>query len=131
VLDQMGVIWVASQGPLVGQQGAAVLRFGLDGTFLSSDYYLCDSCVTSTARALDLQEDGHVYATGSPGFLGRYAPSGNREFVADFASGGSGLHLDHDQQGAIYALVRSSGDPEQEVRRLDPDNGNELWARPA
>jgi outer membrane protein assembly factor BamB len=131
VLDQTGVIWVASQGPLVGQQGAAVLRFDLDGTFLSSDYYLCGSCVTSTARALDLQEDGHVYATGSPGFLGRYAPSGNREFVADFASGGSGLHLDHDKQGAIYALVRSSGDPEQEVRRLDPDNGNELWARPA
>lgn len=136
VLDQAGVIWVASQGPLVGQQGAAVLRFDLDGTFLSSDYYLCDSCVASTARALDLQEDGRVYATGSsgsgqPGFLARYSSSGDREFVVDFAPDEDGWGLDHDEQNAIYALVRTPGDPDQEVRRLDPDSGAELWAQPA
>src|SRR5690606_3743232 len=58
LVDTSGVIWVASLGPLVGQQGAAVLRFDLDGVRLSEDYYLCGLCISTSAEALDLLADG-------------------------------------------------------------------------
>jgi hypothetical protein len=108
LVDGSGVIWVASHGPLVGQQGAAVLRFDLDGTRLSEDYYLCELCIYNTAEALDVLADGKVVAAGSsgtnqPGFLARYSADGVRELVVDLETNRSYERLVHDTDGLVYA----------------------------
>lgn len=136
LVDSSGVIWVASHGPLVSQQGAAVLRFDLDGTRLSEDYYLCELCISTTADALDLLADGRVIVGGrsndnQPGFFARYSANGVRELVVDLETDRSYPRLAHDADGAVYALARFSDQIPDEVRRIDPANGGVLWTRPA
>jgi hypothetical protein len=136
LVDTSGVIWVASLGPLVGQQGAAVLRFDLDGVRLSEDYYLCGLCISTSADALDLLADGKVVAAGGsgtnqPGFFARYSADGARELVIDLEPDRSYERLAHDADGFVYGLARVGDELPDEVRRIDPANGSVLWTRPA
>lgn len=136
LVDSGEVIWVASQGPLIGQQGAALLRFDTQGVRLSEDFYLCPHCVASKANALDLLGDGSVLVagrsgSGQPGFLARYSSNGERVWVIDLDPDTGYERLGHDASGAAYALTRSEFTAADEVRRISLVDGSVLWTAPA
>lgn len=133
LVDDNGVIWVASSGGLIGSSNvAAMLRFGEDGTRLAADTFLCSSCVASSVRSLDLMPDGKVLASGTsgggqPGFFARYSASGARELLVESESGIGYERVTHDGNGAIYVLATINSEPVQ-IRRLAGTNGSALWS---
>ncbi len=141
LIDASGVIWVASQGALAdgsAPRDAAVVRYDVQGTFLSGDYYRCGICVANSTEALERLADGHVIAVGTYeggsganryGFLARYGTDGSREWILDTELYVEYLDVASDADGALYVLTGRF--PTSEVRRVDPDDGAVSWAVPA
>lgn len=140
LVDDAGVIWVASKGSLVDDSSrvAAVLRYDVQGTFLSGDYYRCKICVANSAEGLEQLANGDVVAVGTFeggsgenrfGFFARYGADGQRELLIDTELYVGYLDVASDQDGALYVFAKKF--PQSEVRRIDPDSGAVSWAVPA
>jgi hypothetical protein len=89
-LDGNGVIWVAASGGIIGSgsnQSAAVLRFDLDGTPLSVDYFPCTTCIASfaTLPCSGLRDDCSRRDTSSIRHIAAISASPNCEHFTSVA----------------------------------------------
>jgi hypothetical protein len=128
-VDDAGVIWVSQRGSYtsINSSVASVLRFGLDGTFLGSDQFICPGCVFSAAESVDVLPNGEVMVVGQGGQGGavaRYAPDGTRLMLAFTSTHFIDVH--HDESGGVYARTPWV----ETIHRIDPIDGSTLWSRP-
>ena len=131
-VDANHAIWLAGNGGESGNS-AAVFRFDVDGTFLSSDYFLCGTCIASLALSIDVSPDEGAFVGGGsgsfqPGFFARYDTFGVRRVFTDTGIDVAYTRVEHDARGSIYALAVDSSSA---VRRIDADSGEVLWSEPA
>ena len=127
-VDANGVAWV------VGRRGneAAVTRYSAAGELLSTDTFLCGTCVASAADAIDVLPNGDVLVGGrsgslQPGFLVRYDSSGARRLWVDTDIDVGYSRITHDGSGVVYIGVNTPYGS-REIRRVDPASGTVQWS---
>lgn len=118
----------------MGRRGneASVARYSAAGELLSSDAFLCGTCVASQAEAIDVLPGGDVLVGGrsgsfQPGFLVRYDSSGARRLWVDTEIDVGYTRIAHDIGGAVYVGVHTPLGS-REIRRIDSTSGSVGWS---
>lgn len=128
-VDAHDVIWVVG----ARDNNASVTRYTLSGEQISSDAFLCATCVASTAEAIDVQPNGDVLVGGGsgsfqPGFMVRYDANGARRLWVDTETDVHYSRITHDEDGAVYVGVGELyGTETREIRRVDSVSGAVQW----
>lgn len=126
-VDAQDVIWVVG-----GRSNeATVTRYDAAGELLSSDAFLCGTCVASLAETIDILPNGDALVGGhsgsfQPGFLVRYDSTGARRLWVDTEIDVGYSRITHDESGAVYIGARTPYES-HEIRRIDPASGAVLW----
>lgn len=130
-VDALDVVWVVGGW----NSQATTTRYTLAGERLSSDAFLCGTCIASRAEAIDILPSGDVLVGGGsgslqPGFLVRYDSSGARRLWVDTEIDVHYSRITHDESGAVYVGVGTPYES-REIRRIDPASGSVRWTMEA